>query len=98
MLVDKGLHLVDKEFTDPSGSLYFPGDHIIRGYWYEHLRPGSCTYWLRDDKPQSYVFSHLVIASKFSMAPTAHAVKGCFKSYELKEDVLNIIVNVVLEA
>jgi hypothetical protein len=98
MLVDKGLHVVQTEFTDPSGSLYVHGDQVLRGYWYERLRPGSRTYWLRDDRPQSFVFSHLVIASKFSMVPTAHSVKGSFGSYEVKEDVLNIILNAVLEA
>jgi len=32
------------------------------------------------------------------MAPTTYAVKGSFGSYELKEDVLNIILNALLEA
>jgi len=31
------------------------------------------------------------------MPPIAHATKGHFGSYELKEDVLNIIVNAILE-
>ena len=98
MLVDKGLHVVQTKFTDPSGSSYVPGDQVLRGYWYERLRAGSRTYWLRDDKPQSCVFSHLVIACKFLMVLTAHAVKGSFGSYEVKEDVLSIILNAVLEA
>jgi len=75
MLVDKGIHEVDCEFTDPSDSSYVLGDQVLRGYWYKRLKPGSRTYWLRDDKPESFVFSHLVIASKFSMPPTAHATK-----------------------
>lgn len=98
MLVDKGVHEVENSFTDPSGSEYVPGDQVIRGFWYERLRSGSRTYWLRADRPPSCVFSHLVIASKFSMPPTAHVTKGHFGSYELKEDVLNIILNAVLEA
>jgi len=95
--VDKGLHVVQNLFTGASGSTFVLADHMIRGYWYERLKPGSRTYWLRDDRPQSFVFLHIIVASKFFMPPITHVVKGHFGSYELKEDVLNIIVNAVLD-
>ncbi len=41
-------------------------------------------YTLRDDKLGEYVFPHLVFASKFTMPPTAHIVKGSFATFQLK--------------
>ena len=32
MLVDKGIHEVQNEFTDPSGSFFVLGDQVLRGY------------------------------------------------------------------
>jgi hypothetical protein len=43
------------------------------------------------------VFSHFILASKFSLPPTSHMVKGNYATYELKDDVTKIILE-ALEA
>ncbi len=53
---------------------------------------GNCYYQLRDDKPLAFVFSHLVLVSKFSMPPTHHVVKGSYATYELTNEVINVIL------
>jgi hypothetical protein len=50
-------------------------------------------YILRDDKLGEYVFPHLVFASKFIMPPTAHIVKESFATFQLKINVLKIILH-----
>jgi hypothetical protein len=55
------------------------------------MQEGSRSYFLRTDKPQAYLFAHLVLASKFSMPPTQHSVKGSHVTYELKHEVLHVI-------
>lgn len=39
---------------------YFVGDYVVRGLYYERLCPGSRTYYLLDDHPPAYAYSHLV--------------------------------------
>lgn len=53
--------------------------------------------FFRNDKPKTFVFSHLVLASKFIMPPTAHTMKGIGSSFELKPNVLKIILNATEE-
>ncbi len=67
------------------------GDVVLKGYWYERLHAGS--YILQDDKPLAYIFSHLIITSKFTMPPNTHFVKG-YACYELKLEVLGFIIDV----
>jgi hypothetical protein len=43
------------------------------------------------------VFSHLILASKISLPPTSHMVKGSYATYEPKDDVIEIILD-ALEA
>jgi hypothetical protein len=52
---------------------------------------------LRTDKPNAFVLSHLVIASKFSLPPTVHFVRGNMASYELGAQASNIISNALEE-
>jgi hypothetical protein len=40
------------------------------------------------------VFSHLILASKFSMPPTCHVVKGDDATYEFTQ----VVTEVILEA
>jgi hypothetical protein len=61
------------------------------------LQPWSHSYTLRDDKPLAFLFSHLILASKFSMPPTLHVVKGNYATYELTHDVEEVILE-ALEA
>jgi hypothetical protein len=35
MVVEKGVHVVDKSFTDFDGNEWTQGDMVVRGYWYE---------------------------------------------------------------
>jgi CRISPR/Cas system endoribonuclease Cas6 (RAMP superfamily) len=68
------------------------------GNWYEKMsHVDSCTYTFNDHKPKKYVFSHLVLASKFTMLPIAHKVKGSFATSALNIDVSNIILNTLQE-
>jgi hypothetical protein len=69
------------------------GDVVLHGIWYIKLSPNSCSYLLRDDKSLAYVFSHLILASKFPMPPTSHIVKGRYVSYKLSMEVVDIISN-----
>jgi hypothetical protein len=49
------------------------------------------SYTLHDDKPHAFVFSHLILASKFSMPPTCHAMKGNYATYEFTQVVIEVI-------
>jgi hypothetical protein len=91
MLVDKCVHGVKDNFIDAWGNSYLEGKTVVQGYSYDILRLGSCTYILRNDKPVAHVYSHLVLASKFFLPPTAHGIKGSYASYELDGYVINII-------
>jgi hypothetical protein len=46
-----------------------------------------------EDFPPTFVFSHLIIASKFNVPPIAHNVRGSNVIYELTIDVMGIIQN-----
>jgi hypothetical protein len=83
MLVDRSCHVVVETFTDDWQNMFEAGDVIIRGYWYEKLRAGSRSYHLRTDKPVAHILSCSVVASKFSMPPTLHFVRGSLATYEL---------------
>lgn len=45
---------------------------------------------VRDDKLVAYVYSHSVLASKFSLPFTTHVMKGNYASYELDGNVINL--------
>jgi hypothetical protein len=95
LLVDKGPHFVESDFKDGWGNRWQQGDHVIWGYWYDVLQSGSRTYLLRDDKPLAYVFSHLVLTSKFSLPPTTDTVKKAYATYELSNDAISAIIPIV---
>jgi hypothetical protein len=63
LLCDKMLHMVKKAFTNEWGQKWHLGEWVLRGFWYEKLRPNSRSYILCDDSPHAFVFSHLVISS-----------------------------------
>ncbi len=56
------------------------------------LQSGNRTYLLKDDKPLAYVFSHLVLASEFSLPTTIHMVKRTYATYELSNDAISVIM------
>jgi hypothetical protein len=67
LLCDKGLHMIQHGFKDGWGQDWLPLDWVIRGVWYERLRLGSRLYILLKDSTLAFVFSHLIVASKFKM-------------------------------
>ncbi len=92
MLVDKGPHFVELDFEDAWGNTWQQGDVVIWGYQYDVLQNGIRTYFLQNDKPLAYVFNHLVLASKFSLPPTIHIVRGMYATYELSNEAMSIIM------
>jgi hypothetical protein len=91
MIINKGVHTISTLFINVWNNEYVTRDIVLHGFWYDRLYVGSCTYLLKDDKPSAYIFSHLILASKFSMPPTSHIVKGKYASYELLLKVMDII-------
>jgi hypothetical protein len=91
MLVSTLVHMVKEHFVDEWGQEWFEGDYVLHGLWYEKLCPSNIFYYLLEDSPPMYVYSHLVVASKFVLPPTTHVVKGSLCTYELFANVLTII-------
>ena len=63
----------------------------MRGNYYERVREDSRSYYLLDDAPVVYQYSHLVVASKFSIPPTTHFMKGRYRTYESTLEIADII-------
>jgi hypothetical protein len=76
VLVDKGLHVVVASFKYANGNEWMQGNLVVYGFWYKQLFTRSRSYTLCDDQPTAFVFSHLILASKSFMPPTAHVVNG----------------------
>jgi hypothetical protein len=95
MIIDKGVHTFSAPFADVWNNEYVTKDIVLHGFWYDKLFVGSRTYLLKNDKPHDYIFSHLILASKFSMPPTSHIMKGKYASYELLLKVMDIILDVI---
>jgi len=95
MLVDKGAHIICESFEDVDMNEWIAWDVVVKGYWYKRLQAASHSYQLRDDKPLAYVFSHLILVSKFNMPPTIHFVKGSYVTYEFTNEVAKVIVEVL---
>jgi hypothetical protein len=74
LLCDKMLHMVQEDFTNGPSQKWHPREWVLQGFWYEKLRPNNRLYILCDDFAHAFVFSHLVVSSKFSMPPIAHNV------------------------
>jgi hypothetical protein len=91
MLVDILVHLIKGHFIDVWGQQWFEGNYIIRGLWYKRSRSNSRSYYLLEDSPLAFVYSHLIVASKFFMPPITHFVRGSLSAYELSTKVLGII-------
>jgi hypothetical protein len=92
MLLDKSAHVVVTSFKDVDGNEWIKGDIIVRGFWYQQLRPRNHSYTLYDDKHVAFVFSHLILASKKFMLPSLHVVEGNYATYELTNDVEEVIL------
>jgi hypothetical protein len=82
IMVDMPAHTMVSSFTDGS---------VVRDKYYERVREGSRSYYLFEDAPHVYQYSHLVVASKFAMPPTTHSLRGWNATYELSLENLDII-------
>ncbi len=91
MLVSTLIHMVKEHFMDQWEQIWFEGDYVLHGLRYEKICPGNKFYYLLEDSPPMYVYSHLVVASKFLLPPTTHVVKGSLCTNELSANVLAII-------
>jgi hypothetical protein len=92
----KGVHRVENAFFDDAGNEYISGDMVIGGYRYErYSRPRSHSYFLQDDRAIVYVYTYIVMVSKFSMPPTLGRLNGRFASYELTTPVMEIILDAI---
>jgi hypothetical protein len=67
----------------------------VHQFWYKQLSAKSRSYTICDDQPIAFVFSHLILASKFSMPPITHVVKGNYVTYELTNGVSEVILKVL---
>jgi hypothetical protein len=77
-------------FKNVDSEKWTKGDIVVRGFWYWQLQPRSHSYTPCDDKVVAFVFFHLILASKFSMPPTLHVVKGKYDTYDLTHDVQKV--------
>jgi hypothetical protein len=91
MFVDTPLTMVKEHLVDAWGQEWFQGNYIICGLWYKRLHLGNKSYYLLKDSPLTWVYFHLIMASKFPMSPIIHAIKGSLCTYELFNEVLRII-------
>jgi hypothetical protein len=83
--------MVKEHFMNEWGQEWFEGDYFLHGLWYERLCLGNKSYYLLEDSPPTYVYPHIVVASKFVLPPTTHVVRGSLCTYELSANVLVII-------
>jgi hypothetical protein len=91
LLCDKPKHMVRETFIDAYKNTYYEGDSVIQGWYYELIQPRSKTYYFNDSGQPTYVYSHIVCASKFVMPPTSHIVKGNYPTFELPNDTFQLI-------
>jgi hypothetical protein len=91
ILVSTPVHMVKEHFTNEWGQKGLEGDYVLQGLWYKRLHPSNKSYYLLEDSPPTYVYSHLVMPSKFVLPPTTHVVRASLCTYELSADVLAII-------
>jgi hypothetical protein len=78
-------------FIDAHKNTYYEGDSVIHGWYYELIQPGSMTYYFCDNGQPTYVYFHIVCASKFVIPPTLHVVKGNYLTFELSYEILQLI-------
>jgi hypothetical protein len=74
VLCNKPLHMCEQTFEDNWGNAWYKGDMILRGVWYDkvsHQQGTNISNMLLIDFGPTYVYSHLVVASKFPMLPSA---------------------------
>jgi hypothetical protein len=82
---------VIETFIDIYKNTYYEGNEVIHEHWYDLLRVGNRTYLFNDNAQPAYIYSHLVCATKFTMPPTSHNVRGNYPTFELPNDILQLI-------
>jgi hypothetical protein len=62
------LHIVDEDLKlDDFGNFVEKGDEIVIGQYYKHLGRRKSSYMLIKDKGSTFIYFHLICASRFSM-------------------------------
>ncbi len=78
MLVDTPIHMVKEHFTNGWGQEWFEGDYVLQGLWHERLCPHIKSYYLLEEFPHAYVYSHLVVSFQIYNATYSTCSKGFF--------------------
>ncbi len=78
MLVDTPIHMVKEHFTNGWGQEWFEGDYVLQGLWHERLRPHIKYYYLLEEFPPAYVYSHLVVNLQIYNATYSTCSRGFF--------------------
>jgi hypothetical protein len=95
-LCNRPLHRCQKKLEDEWGNIWYKGEMIIGGVWYQIMvnhRGTNIPYRLFIDSGPTFVYSHMVIASKFPMLPCATRKGGprFFMVLEVKENFIAIM-------
>jgi hypothetical protein len=68
-------------FIDPYKNTYYEGNYVINECYYN--LPKSKTYYFNDGAKPTYIYSHLVCASKFTTPPASHNICGSYPTFKL---------------
>jgi hypothetical protein len=96
ILCTKALHKVKDAFIDIWGTSFDVGDDVVASIYYHKWENNDSSYVLLKDSHVVYVYSHLVGVGKFLMPPKNHRVNGNDVVYELLEDILQGINEVIV--
>jgi len=91
LFCDKPIDIVAETFNDPYKNTYYKEDCVICGCYYDLLRSGSRTYYFHDDAEPTYIYSHLVCASKSTMPPISYNIHWSYATFELLVETFRLI-------
>ncbi len=83
VLCNNPLHMCEQTFENNWRNTWYQGGMILGGVWYDkvsHQQGTNISYKLLIDYGPTYVYSHLVVASKFPMFPST-TQKGVQRFY-----------------
>jgi hypothetical protein len=88
----KQMHIV-QENVGPNdwGNFEEKGDEIVIDHYYKQSCTRKSSHVLIRDKGPTFIYSHLVCASKFSMVQASHKQKGGSTVYSLPSTMLEQI-------
>ncbi len=95
ILCTKALHKVKESFIDNWRTSFDVDDDVVAGFYYQKWGNSDSSYVLSKYSHVVYAYSHLVRAVKFLMPPRNHRINGNDVVYELPEDILQGINEVI---